>query len=80
MVIPLFIYGLSNSMKEELKRNWSGNKEQYPIHLMFGKPLDMQRFHNIPRNEDTSLEIAKACMEGIQKLAEEHRVRYNPDS
>ena len=80
MVIPLFIYGLSNSMKEELKRNWSGNRRKYPIHLMFGKPLDMQHFHNIPRNEDTSLEIAKACMDGIQALAEEHRMKYNPES
>ena len=78
IVVPLFIYGLSNSMGVEIKRSWSMRRKDFPIHLMFGPPVNMDRFRGIPKEEQDGQEIAEECMKAIRALAEEHRQRYNP--
>jgi 1-acyl-sn-glycerol-3-phosphate acyltransferase len=80
VVLPLFIYGLSNSMGAEFKRNWSSRRMDFPIHLMFGPPIDLARFQDIPKEEQDGQEIAEECMKAIRALAEEHRQTYNPSA
>ena len=78
IVIPLFIYGLSNKMGSEFKRNWIGDTQKHPIHLMLGAPIDLSRFADMPNTYETHIAIAQACMDAIKQLGEEHRKQYNP--
>ena len=78
IVIPLFIYGLSNKMGVEFKRNWGSDSQKYPIHLMLGAPIDLSRFANQPNTYETHLAIAQACMEAIKDIGTQHRQKYNP--
>lgn len=79
VVLPLFIYGLTNSFGTEVRRNWSGNRNNFPIHLMFGPPIDLERFRSMSKDTDTSKEIAEACMKAIRALGVEHKEKYNPE-
>ena len=79
VVIPLFIYGLTNSFGTEIKRNWSSKRKSYPIHLMFGPPVDLQRFRSLPDDSNRSQEVAEECMKSIRALASEHKEKFNPD-
>lgn len=79
IVMPLFIYGLTNSFGTEIKRNWGANRKKYPIHLMFGPPIDMQKFRSMPDDANRSQEIAEECMKAIRALAVEHKQKYNPE-
>ena len=79
VVLPLFIYGLTNSFGTEVQRNWGGKKNNYPIHLMFGPPIDLEKFRSMPKDTNTSQEIAEECMKAIRALGKEHKEIYNPD-
>ena len=78
IVVPLFIYGLSNKMGTEIKRSWSSQRKQYPIHLMFGPPVSMEKFRGMENTPETGQLIAEECMNAIRKMGEEHRQKYNP--
>ncbi len=70
-VIPVFINGLSNNLKQQVRGNFNGTGK--PIHLVFGEPID---FHDLlERKSSPKLhrEISERCMTAIGLLAQEER-------
>jgi 1-acyl-sn-glycerol-3-phosphate acyltransferase len=72
-VLPVFITGLSNSMKTEFSRTWA-SRDSFPIDVVFGAPLefdDLREAGDKPRNH---LAATQRTMAAIQALGQFHRV------
>jgi len=58
---------------------WPGKKRPWffvPYRVVFGKPLDLSRFYEMPDSKDTSQAIADEIMNAIASLKEEHKDQY----
>jgi len=70
--LPVFIIGLSNSMKTELKRTW-WSKEDHPIHIYFGAPIEFDDLRKEGKRMSVSLRASHRAMDGVKALASKHR-------
>jgi len=71
-VLPVFILGLSNSMKTEFKRTWF-SKESHPIHIHFGPPLEFDDLREKGQRMSVAMLAARRAMDGVAALGERHR-------
>jgi len=58
---------------------WPGNKRPWfgiPYRVVFGEPLDLERFYGLPDEKETSQAIVDEIMKAIAALKEKHRGLY----
>jgi 1-acyl-sn-glycerol-3-phosphate acyltransferase len=72
VVLPVFVTGIGNSAPTELYRNWFAPR-RWPIHLVFGAPIDLSDLQALPDGHETHMKIVERCMEAIAALAERQR-------
>ena len=76
VVVPVFITGLTNSMTEEFRRNWSHNPSTHPIDVVFGPVV---RFDDLREKGDRlaiHMQIAQRCMDAVSELADWHKSEF----
>jgi 1-acyl-sn-glycerol-3-phosphate acyltransferase len=74
IVLPVFILGLGNDLYKQVKGNFDGTGE--PITVVFGKPLEMQRFFNEAPRLRTYKAIGDYLRDELTKLgAVEREIR-----
>ena len=69
-VVPVFIAGLSNSLPEQVARNWRGGEH---VRIHFGAPLNLSDFLARRDGVRTYVEIGEFVMGKIRELAEQDR-------
>jgi hypothetical protein len=67
----VFILGLGNDLPKQVKGNFDGTGE--PITLVFGKPLELQRFFDQPPRLRTYMGIAMHLRDELTKLGQVER-------
>lgn len=76
-VIPVFIAGLTNDLRMQVRRNWRGGE---PIRLWFDAPMPLDDFLALPAKGSTYKRITDAAMARVRALGEHDRTRYGPGS
>jgi len=71
VVLPVFILGLGNDLPKQVKGNFDGRGE--PITVVFGKPLDLQRFYDQPMKLRTYMNVSNHLRDELTKLGNEER-------
>ncbi|MCH2107905.1 MAG: 1-acyl-sn-glycerol-3-phosphate acyltransferase [Polyangiaceae bacterium] len=71
-VVPVFINGLINDIKKQIKSNFDGTGED--VHVVFGQPIDFGDLLEQKSNSKTHRAISEKCMEEIARLGEEERI------
>ena len=71
VVIPVFTLGLINNFAKQVVGNFSGRGE--PVTMVFGEPLDLERFYAMPPENETYKAIAEHIREAIIALSVEER-------
>ncbi len=71
-ILPVFVIGLSNSMKTEFGRTWF-SKEDHPIDVLFGPVIDVEELRVQGNRLSLQIEVAHRTMTAIGELAEQHR-------
>jgi 1-acyl-sn-glycerol-3-phosphate acyltransferase len=71
IVLPIFTLGLINNFPKQIKSNFDGTGE--PITMVFGEPLDLERFYDMPARLRTYKSISDDVHAAIAALAEEER-------
>ncbi len=71
-VLPVFVLGISNSMKTEFGRTWFEHIE-HPIHVHFGAPIEFDDLRAKGRRMSVAMAAAHRAMDGVKVLAEHHR-------
>ena len=71
IVLPVFILGLGNDLPKQVKGNFDGKGE--PITIVFGAPLDMQRFYDQPSRLRTYMNVSHHLRDELGKLGEVER-------
>ncbi|GAC1572249.1 MAG: hypothetical protein NVS3B20_04180 [Polyangiales bacterium] len=74
-VHPVFIVGITNDLREEVRRNWLAPAD-YPIDIEFGPAIDLERLRDEGSRPANALRAAKRCLAAIAELAEKHRVAH----
>ena len=72
-VIPVFIAGLTNSLPQQVLRNWTGGEN---IRIHFGQKLELRRFLEMKDHVRTYKEIGEYVMSEIAGLAETDQALY----
>jgi 1-acyl-sn-glycerol-3-phosphate acyltransferase len=72
-VVPVFVHGLSNSLGTEFTRNWRERPEANVIDVMFGPEVPMADLRASTARAASLKRAANRALDGIKKLAEEHR-------
>lgn len=70
VVVPIWVMGMTNSIREELRRNWR-EPAAYPIDICFGPPVP---FDDLREREDAAVAITARCVEAIRGLAASTKV------
>lgn len=73
-VLPIFITGLSNSMFEEFRRNWT-DPGSYPIFVSFGEELNFDDLRTQANDPTAVRQATQRTMDALTRLAEEARRR-----
>jgi 1-acyl-sn-glycerol-3-phosphate acyltransferase len=71
-VIPTLVINTQHYLWPGKKGPWFG----VPYTLVFGEPMDLSRFYEMPECKATSQQIVNAVMEEIGKLKEKHKDLY----
>lgn len=71
VVIPVFTLGLVNNLPRQVIGNFKGDGD--PVTMVFGEPLDLQRFYDMPAENETYKAIAEHIREAIIALSVEER-------
>lgn len=71
IVMPIFTLGLINNFPKQIWSNFDGTGE--PVTMVFGPPLDMQRFYDEPARPRTYKAIAEYIRDELTKLGEVER-------
>lgn len=71
VVLPVFINGLINDLRRQVASNFDGTGR--PIHVVFGKPLELDDLLARPGSPRTYRAIAERAMERIGELGREER-------
>lgn len=71
VVIPVFTLGLINNLPRQVVGNFTGGGE--PVTMVFGEPLDLERFYAMPAESETYKAIAEHIREAIIALSVEER-------
>lgn len=74
-VVPIFIHGLTNDLRDEWRRNWLEPTAAHPITLMFGPDIDFSDLRAKGSRPATQKRAADRCLDAIRDLAEQHRRR-----
>ena len=70
-VIPVFTLGLINNLPRQVIGNFTGSGE--PVTMVFGEPLDLERFYAMPAESETFKAIAEHIRDAIIALSVEER-------
>lgn len=73
-VFPVFIFGLTNDVFAELVDNWTRPAE-HPIDIWFGPEIPIDDLREKPSRLAIQKAAADRCLDGIRRLAGEHRVK-----
>jgi 1-acyl-sn-glycerol-3-phosphate acyltransferase len=74
IVVPVFVLGMGNELVRQVTGNFDGKGD--PITMVFGKPLDLERYYAEPARLRTYMNIANDLREELSRLgAEERRIR-----
>ena len=71
IVVPAFILGLSNDLPRQVLGNFTG--EAAPITVVFGKPVDLERFYGEPARLRTYKRIGDHLRDALMQLGETER-------
>ena len=71
IVMPVFTLGLINDFPKQIRSNYDGSGA--PITQVFGPPMDLSRFFELPAGPETSRAIADQVMVELSKLGEVER-------
>lgn len=72
-VLPVFVTGLSNSMKEEFRRTWF-RKGSFPIDVVFGAPIEFDDIRAAGNQMRNHMAATHRVMDAIQALGQFHRI------
>lgn len=71
VVVPVFTLGLINSLPRQIAGNFTGGGEA--VTMVFGEPLDLERFYAMPAEPETYKAIAEHIRDAIIALSVEER-------
>jgi 1-acyl-sn-glycerol-3-phosphate acyltransferase len=71
VVIPVFTLGLINNFPQQVLGNFNGRGE--PVTMVFGEPLDLERFYAMPADNETYKAIAEHIRDAIIALSVDER-------
>jgi len=71
-VVPALVINTDKYFWPSRKRPWFG----VPYTLVFGEPLDLARFYEMPESKETSQAIVNEIMAAIAALKEKHKELY----
>jgi len=74
-VVPIFIHGLTNDLRDEWRRNWLQPAAAHPITLMFGPDIEFSDLRAQGSRAATQKRAADRTLAAIRALAEQHRSR-----
>jgi len=77
--VPIYVYGISNNLLNEAWRNWT-KPNQYPIHVVYGPPIDTTPFHGLEPTKANALVAAQGCLDAIQSTIQRHRIQQEGES
>ena len=70
-VIPAFTLGLINDLPKQIAGNFNGGGT--PVTMVFGEPLDLERFYAMPPEAETYRQIADHIRDAIIALSVDER-------
>ena len=76
VALPVFITGLTNSMGEELRRNWLCKPDEHPIDVVFGPVVHFDDLRAEGDRLAIQMRIAQRCMEAVGEQAQWHKRRF----
>ena len=71
IVVPVFTLGLINNFPKQIWSNFDGSGK--PVTMVFGKPMDLSRFADLPDGPETWRVIADAVRDELVALGEVER-------
>jgi 1-acyl-sn-glycerol-3-phosphate acyltransferase len=71
VVVPVFTLGLINNFPRQVVSNFTGDGR--PVTMVFGEPLDLERFYAMPADNETYKAIADHIRDAIIALSVEER-------
>ncbi len=71
IVIPVFTLGLINNFPKQIKSNFDGTGE--PITMVFGKPVDLDSFYEMPGRLRTYKALAEHLRDVLTELGQQER-------
>lgn len=71
--VPVFVYGLTNSMGTEFSRTWFKRGKSPSIDVVFGPPIDFEDLRQQGTRLAIQMQMAKRCMAAVGELADHHR-------
>jgi 1-acyl-sn-glycerol-3-phosphate acyltransferase len=71
-VVPVFVLGMSNSLGREFAWNW-GSPEQHPIHVSFGRAIDLSDLRAHGSRPAIAKRAADRCVAAIAELGRAQR-------
>lgn len=71
IVMPMFTLGLLNSLPRQVASNFDGTGE--PVTMVFGPPLDLSSFYDMPPGVETYKALAERVHEEITRLGQQER-------
>lgn len=71
IVVPVFTLGLINNLPKQIGGNFTGGGEH--VTMVFGEPLDLERFYAMPSTPETHKAVAEHVREAIIALSVEER-------
>lgn len=71
IVLPVFILGLTNRFLHQIKSNFDRTGRE--IIIVFGAPMDLERFYAMPPRLRTYMEISRAIRDAITDLGKRER-------
>jgi 1-acyl-sn-glycerol-3-phosphate acyltransferase len=72
ILIPIFIHGLSNSLKQEIKYNYS-RKSSSQVSVMFGEAIKLDDLRQQEHTKATYRQATERWVAAINQLAQEHQ-------
>ncbi len=71
IVLPVFTLGLINDFPRQVRSNFDGTGA--PVTMIFGEPLDLERFYEMPARLRTYKELAEHIRDALTELGQRER-------
>jgi 1-acyl-sn-glycerol-3-phosphate acyltransferase len=72
IIQPIFVLGLSSSMRTDIYRNWFSPRD-WPVHVWFGEPVDLADLREKGDSPQIQMAATRRIMDRVHELALMHK-------